>query len=547
MITALSPFAFRNVSMNGTITVNELPDANFTFSTIRCEGENVTFSYTPTTGAAPITEWQWNFGDGTPVQTQTTQADINHIYALPGSNNVELTVTNSNGCVSATTTLPVVVTINPKPVSAFSFSGICIPVDVANFTDLSTPAGNISQWDWDFGDASPIETSTTTGNTNHVYANGGEFNVTLTTTSLEGCKKDSTQKIKVFTPPNASFTINNTGNICSNTPLAITNTSTSSAYGNINQVEILWDVPNATNTIDNTPSPNEVYNHSYPLFGTPATQTYQVIINAYSGNGCKGQSTPQLVILFASPDVQFNAISSVCEEVPNVSLNSASDIYNNVGAGVYSGAGITTSPSFNPSAAGPGLHSILYTFTANNGCVDTASQNINVFPTPVINFGGQRDVLEGDQVQLNPIIVSGIGLNYTWTPGTYLDNPNSATPIVTPLTDLSYTIQVVSVDGCKAQDVLNVKVIRDFVVPNTFTPNGDNINDKWEIEFLSMYPNHHVQIFNRYGQVILDTKNYVTPWDGTYKGKPLPAGTYYYIIDLDGLRTTKKGYVTILK
>ncbi len=545
--TVSSVSSCSNVSMSGTITVNELPDASFTFSNIRCEGDNVTFTYTPTAGAALITQWQWNFGDGSPIQTQTSQSSINHIYTSPGSNNVELIVTNSNGCVSTPNAVPVVVTINPKPISAFSFSDICIPVDIANFTDQSSPFGNINQWEWNFGDASPIQTTTTIGNTSHTYTNGGEFMVTLTTTSLDGCKKDSTQKIKVFTPPNAIFTINNTGNICSNTALSITNTSSSSAYGNINQVEILWDVPNSTNTLDNTPLPNEVYNHNYPVFGTPATQTYQVVINAYSGNGCKSQSSPQLVTLYASPDVQFNAIPSVCEELPNVTLSSATDIFNNAGVGVYSGAGITTSPSFNPSSAGPGLHPILYTFTANNGCIDTASQNINVFPTPVINFGGQRDVLEGDQVQLNPIIASGNGLNYTWTPGTYLDNPNSATPIVTPLTDATYTIQVVSADGCKTQDVLNVKVIRDFVVPNTFTPNGDNINDKWEIEFLSMYPNHRIQIFNRYGQVIIDTKNYSTPWDGTNKGKPLPSGTYYYIIDLDGLRATKKGYVTIIR
>ena len=108
-------------------------------------------------------------------------------------------------------------------------------------------------------------------------------------------------------------------------------------------------------------------------------------------------------------------------------------------------------------------------------------------------------------------------------------------------------MDITSIDGCKSSDLVNIKVVRDFIVPNTFTPNGDGINDKWEIEFLSLYPNHHIQIFNRYGQVILDTKNYITPWDGTYKGKPLPAGTYYYIIDLDGLRATKKGYITIIK
>ena len=545
--TVTSVSTCSNVSMNGTITINALPDANFTFSTIRCEGEDVTFTYTTTAGAAAISQWQWNFGDGTAVQTQLVQATINHTYVLPGNNTVQLSVTNINGCVSPVNTSPVVVTINPKPVSAFNFSDVCLPVDIATFTDLSTPVGNINLWEWDFGDASPIQTSTTAGNITHQYLNGGEYDVTLTTTSLDGCKKDTARKIKAFTPPNASFTINNTGNICSNVPLEITNTSTVSAYGNINQVEILWNIPGTNNTIDNTPTANEVYAHLYPLFGTPATQSYQVLIKASTGNSCMGQSIPQTITLYAAPDVIFNAISSVCEEALSVTLNSASDIYNNIGTGIYSGSGIATSPVLNPSTAGAGSHSILYTFTGNNGCMDTASQNIFIYPTPKIELGADRNVLEGDQLTLVPVLLSGSGLVYSWTPSTYLDNPLSATPITTPLNDISYLVDITSIDGCKSSDLVNIKVVRDFIVPNTFTPNGDGINDKWEIEFLSLYPNHHIQIFNRYGQVILDTKNYITPWDGTYKGKPLPAGTYYYIIDLDGLRATKKGYITIIK
>jgi gliding motility-associated-like protein len=84
-------------------------------------------------------------------------------------------------------------------------------------------------------------------------------------------------------------------------------------------------------------------------------------------------------------------------------------------------------------------------------------------------------------------------------------------------------------------------------VPNTFTPNGDAINDVWKIENLSLYPNYHIQVFNRYGQAMYDTKDYSKPWDGTIQGKPLPSGTYYYIIDLGGARKTKKGYVTIIR
>jgi gliding motility-associated-like protein len=132
-------------------------------------------------------------------------------------------------------------------------------------------------------------------------------------------------------------------------------------------------------------------------------------------------------------------------------------------------------------------------------------------------------------------------------PSTYLDDASKASPVCRPLNDITYVIQVISSDGCRANDDIFIKVIRDFVVPNTFTPNNDGINDYWTIDYLSLYPNQRVQVFNRYGQLVFESNNYRLPWDGTYKGKPLPAGTYYYIIELGGQRKPKTGYVTIVK
>ena len=84
-------------------------------------------------------------------------------------------------------------------------------------------------------------------------------------------------------------------------------------------------------------------------------------------------------------------------------------------------------------------------------------------------------------------------------------------------------------------------------MPNVFSPNKDGINDVWQIDNLELYPSHRLQIFNRYGQVLYETSSYTKPWDGTYKGKDLPVGTYYYIIELGGARAPKKGYVTIVR
>jgi gliding motility-associated-like protein len=70
------------------------------------------------------------------------------------------------------------------------------------------------------------------------------------------------------------------------------------------------------------------------------------------------------------------------------------------------------------------------------------------------------------------------------------------------------------------------------VVPNTFTPNNDGINDTWNIEALETYPLSITQVFNRYGTLIFQSIGYGKPWDGRQNGKPVPEGTYYYKIDL---------------
>lgn len=86
-----------------------------------------------------------------------------------------------------------------------------------------------------------------------------------------------------------------------------------------------------------------------------------------------------------------------------------------------------------------------------------------------------------------------------------------------------------------------------ITAPNTFTPNGDGINDLWIIAGLNTYPNSTVTIYNRYGILLYFSKGYIKPWDGTDNGKELPVGTYYYIIELDQHKPKVTGYVAIVR
>ena len=84
-------------------------------------------------------------------------------------------------------------------------------------------------------------------------------------------------------------------------------------------------------------------------------------------------------------------------------------------------------------------------------------------------------------------------------------------------------------------------------IPNAFTPNGDGINDLWDISALQAYPGCTIAIYNRYGALVYNSVNYPKAWDGTVNGKKLAAGTYYYVIDLKNGKKPIAGSVTILR
>jgi gliding motility-associated-like protein len=83
-----------------------------------------------------------------------------------------------------------------------------------------------------------------------------------------------------------------------------------------------------------------------------------------------------------------------------------------------------------------------------------------------------------------------------------------------------------------------------------FTPNGDGINDLWLVTTGACLKQAKVEVFNRYGGAVYQNANYQNNWTGTFNGKPLPDGTYYYIISyqlINGKTVHVKGNVTILR
>lgn len=160
-----------------------------------------------------------------------------------------------------------------------------------------------------------------------------------------------------------------------------------------------------------------------------------------------------------------------------------------------------------------------------------------------VNAGEDVLVVKGRSIQLQ---ASG-GLTYSWSPAAGMDNPNIANPLLTPEETKVYTVTATTAEGCTFTDEVLVTVLPFVSVPNTFTPNRDGINDTWEIENLTKYPNCSVKVFNQWGNQVFISEGYKEPWDGRSNGKELPIATYYYIIELGQNEKPISGSVTIVK
>ncbi|WP_316843066.1 gliding motility-associated C-terminal domain-containing protein, partial [Pedobacter gandavensis] len=163
-------------------------------------------------------------------------------------------------------------------------------------------------------------------------------------------------------------------------------------------------------------------------------------------------------------------------------------------------------------------------------------------------------VLEGGTVQLamdtkasSDLGSSSSTLSYKWSPGTFLDRDNILNPFCSATSDQTYTLTVTNSDNCSSSDQVNIRLLKNPIVPNTFTPNGDGINDEWTIKYLNSYPKATINIFNRYGVKVFSGDSKSKSWDAKYNGQDLPIGTYYYVIDPHNGRRILSGSITILR
>ena len=167
-----------------------------------------------------------------------------------------------------------------------------------------------------------------------------------------------------------------------------------------------------------------------------------------------------------------------------------------------------------------------------------------------VDAGPDAEIFQGESVQLQGSSSLQDG-DVLWDPTINISDPTSFTPTVSPEETTLYYLTV-SDGTCTLVDFCTVTVKSDLVIPNTFTPNGDGVNDSWVILGIEKYPDCFVQIFDRWGQLVFQTTGYPPSqfWDGTSaNGRDLAPSAYYYVINLRDpeFPDPLKGHVSIVR
>ncbi|MEI7471654.1 MAG: T9SS type B sorting domain-containing protein [Chitinophagaceae bacterium] len=194
----------------------------------------------------------------------------------------------------------------------------------------------------------------------------------------------------------------------------------------------------------------------------------------------------------------------------------------------------------------------LFTVTVkdNYGCNFTVSDDKLVIMQPPVPAyaGNDTNAVYGVPHQL----FSSGGVSYLWSPASPLNNPFAQNPLATLTNDTYFNVQVTDIAGCIGNDGVFVKVYRGptYYLPNAFSPNGDGLNDIFRPIPVGIKSTEYFRVFNRYGQMVFETTQWLKGWDGTFMGKKQPIDAYVWMIkglSRDGKTVEMKGQVMIVQ
>jgi gliding motility-associated-like protein len=509
------------------VNLNQRYTASFTLSADSiCNNKNVTVTYTGNGIAAA--NYAWNFGNGT-IQQGSGQGPYIISYTSNTNPYLSLSVTAS-GCTSDLF-LDTIAVIT-KPSAAFG------PATVSGCDSAVVSFNNTSQnainYYWTFGDGNNAASTTPS----HTYYTG-TYSVRLVAQNhICYDTLDRTGLVQVKPTYTASFSMSK-DSICAGNDIIVTYNGNAPATAGYN-----WAFGNGTVAQGTTQGP---YTVSYASNANPYLSL------SVSNGSCISPVYRDTLAVITRPVAAFNADTlSGCGTL-DVSFSNNSQ---NMQSAAWTFGDGTISAVNTPSH-----HYITGTYSvrliaANYSCYDTLTKTdiIKVYAVPVAGFSSSP--LPGTTLPLSKADFSftnssSNAITWKWMFG---DGDSSAVTNPAHLFNSAGTFSVLlyayNAFGCSDTAMLHPYIIipdLDIKIPNVFSPNGDGINDQWNIQGLIGQDEALVEVFDRWGHVVHRSSGNYVPWDGNLKGKPLPVGTYYYLLRVAPGEKVYSGWVYIVR
>ena len=470
---------------------------------------------------------------------------FNTLSVVPGGlYPIQFLWTSNFGCKDSITQY---IKVLDTPSIRFSFPPIACEKSLVSFNSSAstspTEAGNIVGWLWYFGDQSPTSSLQNPG---HVFNQYGTYYVSLTVrTSAQSCiSPDKVIPINVNPIPRPAFTV--PASVCLPSATVMFNSSSSWIPGGTQAgFSYLWnfgDPGSGTLNTATASNPSHIYNTAQP---------YPVNLQITSDAGCPHDTTIIINNIHPQPVADFIVDKAEVCIGDAFTFTDNSNPMDGVTTNWFwtmddgSTRSVRTFPYTYTTA---GTYDVeLYTINSHGCRSTTYSEPVTVHPYPVVDAGPDRFVLQDGQITLDAT-ASGNDLTYLWTPNLYfISSSTILKPEIKGVDDIRYTLTVTARGGCADTSSVFIKVLKYPLIPNVFSPNGDGVHDRWVIGYLESYPGCTVDIYNRYGQLILHSEGYQTPWDGKVNGRDVPIGTYYYIVNPKNGRSILSGYVDVIR
>lgn len=565
--TPISTVCVSPIPLSYTIAVKPLPPLPVTISPSLTLCQNASGNLTAGGGSYYVWTGPGSYSGSGPTVTITPTSTLS-------SGTYSAAITNTNGC---TATATVDVYVIPSPSVSVNSPTICS----GQTATITATGSSLTSYTW-----SPGGLSGTT------YTTAPVTTSTVLVTATDGtCIAQATSTISIL-----SFSVN-TATVCPGQTAILTGTGTVSSYS--------WNTGATTSSISVTPSsttvylltgiaascssvltttvtvtPNPTITISTPTICAGNQPTFNVNVTGATGaptvlpvGSLVSGSAPAFTVvapIFASTGtITVTATNGVCPIVntgtviviPNPTVTISSSYTFCAGNTATLTAGGATSYSWTPG--GETTSSIIvtpssttvYSVTGTSsvgGCFSGKTGTVTVIPAAVANYTG----LTSAQVFTvgNVLEVTNTSSNYTTINWTLCDGSNStANNIVIPLTKSEdCCIKLVAKNAyCSDSITKCYKVVPEFyiVVPNVFTPNGDNTNEIFKFNN-SGVKEMNVLIYDRWGLKMYEWSGLTGGWDGNAKSGPAPSGTYFYILNYtknDDTSKSEKGFFQLFR